>query len=326
MNITVHNGAAGVYSYGTDTVAYLRDSWLYSSGPVSHSVYASGNGTAYVSNVRTFSGGKRSSSFSGDSPAGYIHVSDSVAHTAGIGSAIFYALGEVYANNVVGVSENGPVLFMDGAQKAYLTNVEGSAGLLGGVAIFSSSIRTAGAILELTKSKLTAHGSTAPALWFGNTIIDVSIHSTALVAESGILVVANTSQITQDFDYYASLSDNPSILPAQVTVSIAESKLKGDLVAYNSSVINWSLSSHSSWTGAAYSGFGEGYFNVHLDRTSNWTLTKTTTVQNLTNADTSFSNIDSQGFNLYYNSTAILNGYLGGKTISLIGGGKAIPS
>jgi hypothetical protein len=325
VNITVHNGAANVYVYGSDSVVHVNNSWLYSSGPVSHGVYASGNGTAYVSNVQQFSGGRRSSAFSGDSPAGYIHVSDSVAHTTGIGSATFYALGEIYANNVVAISENGPTIFMDGTQKAYLTNCDTTAGLLGGVAIFSSMIRTSGAILSLKSSKITTLGADMPGLWFGNTIIDVSLYDTELVTASGILAVANYSQITQDFDYYASYLDNADLLPAEVSVKVEESTLMGDLVAYNSSSISWSLESHSSWTGGAYSGYGNAYFDIHLDRTSSWKLTNTTTLQNFTNEDTTLSNIDSQGFNIYYNTSAGLNGYLGGETIALIGGGKAIP-
>ncbi len=44
---------------------------------------------------------------------------------------------------------------MDGIQKAYLTNCETTAGLLGGVAIFSSATRTSGAILSLNSYKIT---------------------------------------------------------------------------------------------------------------------------------------------------------------------------
>ncbi|KUJ23658.1 uncharacterized protein LY89DRAFT_755618 [Mollisia scopiformis] len=321
VNVTVHNGAANIYVYGTGSVVHVDNAWLYSSGPVSHGVYASGNGTAYVSNVQHFSGGKRSSSFSGDSPAGYLHISDSVAHAAGIGSATFYALGEIYATNVVALSENGPTVFMDGAQKAYLTNCETTAGLLGGVAIFSSSTRESGAILSLDNSKITTLGP-IPGLWFGNVIIDVSLHASELVT-SGVLVVANYSQITQDFDYYADYSQQPNLQPAEVYVNVTESTLVGDLVAYNSSLISWSLSK-SSWMGTAYSGFGEAYFDVHLDN-STWTLTNSTMVQNLTDTDGSLSGIESQGFDVYYNASALLNEYLGGKTIALSGGGNAIP-
>jgi len=215
---------------------------------------------------------------------------------------------------------------MDGAQKAYLNNTETTAGLLGGVAIFSSSERESGAVLSLNSSKITVLPDTAPGLWFGNTIIEVSLYDTELVTTSGILVVANFSQITQDFDYYADYSQQPNLAPAEVFVNVAKSALVGDLVAFNSSYISWTLVEHSSWTGAAYSGFAEAYFDVYLDATSTWNLTNTTTVQNLTSEDTTLSNIYSGGFDIYYNASAVLNGYLGNKSISLSGGGSAIPS
>lgn len=322
----MHNGAANIYAYGTDTVVTVDHAWLYSSGPVSHGIYASGNGTVYASHVQQYSGGKRSSSFSGDSPAGYVHVSDSVAHAAGIGSATFYALGEIYADNVVSLSENGPVVFMDGTQKAYLTNCDATAGLLGGVAIFSSSERESGAILSLTSSKITTLGDTMPGLWFGNVIIDVSLNDTQLITSSGVLVVSNFSQITQDFDYYADYSQQPTLSPAEVYVTVAESDLVGDLVAYNGSSISWTLNSYSNWTGTAYSGYGDAYFDVYLDATSFWTLTNTTTIQNLTSEDSTLSNIYSNGFDLYYNANATGSASLKGQTISLNGGGSAIPS
>jgi hypothetical protein len=161
---------------------------------------------------------------------------------------------------------------------------------------------------------------------FGNTIIDVSLYDSELVTASGVLVVANFSQITQDFDYYADYSQQPNLEPAEVYVNVAESTLFGDLVAYNSSYISWSLVSHSSWTGAAYSGFEDAYFDVYLDHTSTWTLTKTTTVQNFTDEDPTLGNVYSGGFDVYYNKSAVLNGWLGGKTVALNGGGSAIPS
>ncbi len=120
--------------------------------------------------------------------------------------------------------------------------------------------------------------------------------------------------------------DNLNLLPAEVSVIVEESTLVGDLVAYTSNSISWSLSTHSSWTGAACSGFGQAYFDVTLDRTSSWTLTKTTSLQNFTDKDTTFSNIKSQGLDIYYNASAVGNKYSGGKTIALAEGGKAIPS
>lgn len=244
---------------------------------------------------------------------------------AGIGSATYYALGEIYAENVISHSDKGPVVFMDGKQNATLVNCDATAGLLGGVAIFSSAVRTAGAKLNLKDSKITTLGETMPGLWFGNIIIDVVIDNTQFNHTSGVLVSANYSQITQEFDHYAGYEENSSLKPALVSVKVKESKLEGDLVAYNGSFISWALGSYSSWTGRAYSGYGKAKFDVALDSTSKWTLTGSTTVQNFTNADKTLSNIRGNGHNLYYNSNALKNRWLKGRTIKLQGGGHAKP-
>lgn len=327
MNVTVHNGAANVYAYGTDTVVNVTNSWLYSSGPVSHGLYASGNATIYGSNIAHFSGGYRSSAFSGDSPKGVIHVSDSVAHTAGIGSATFYALGEIFADNVLSVSEKGPVVFMDGAQNVSIANSDCTAGLLGGLVIFSSQVRLSGASIDIRDSRIATTGGDAPVpgLWFGNTIADVRLSSVQVDTGGAALAVANYSQITQDFDYYASYADNSALAPAEVYVAVAESALAGDLVAYNGSYISWNLTAHSSWEGAAYSGFGESSVDVALDASSNWTLTADSYVQNLTDADGTLANIASGGFNVYYNASALLNAWLANATIAISGGGSVTP-
>lgn len=321
----MHNGAANIYSYGADTVVNVTDAWLYSSGPVSHGLYASGNGTIYGANLVHFSGGHRSSSFSGDSPKGVIHIRDSVAHSQGIGSATYYALGEIFADNVVSVSEQGPVVFMDGKQNVSLVNCDATAGLLGGIVIFSSSIREAGSSIKIVDSRITANGSDIPGLWFGNVIADVDLHNTQVDIQSGVLVVANFSQVTQDFDYYASYADNSDLSPAEVYITVSESSLVGDLVSYNQSYISWNLTEYSTWTGAAYSGYGTSYVDVALGSSSNWTLTATSYVQNFTNADESLANIVSNGYTLYYNSSALLNGWLGNRTISLSGNGVLSP-
>ncbi|KAH8898853.1 hypothetical protein GQ53DRAFT_817084 [Thozetella sp. PMI_491] len=325
VNVTVHNGAANLYAYGEGTVINVKDAWLYSSGPVSHGLYASGEGTIIGRNIKHFSGGFRSSSFAGDSPAGDIYVYDSVAHTQGIGSATYYALGTVHAENVISVAEKGPVVFADGPQNVTLVHCDGHAGLLGGAVYFSSMQRQSGANLHLIDSKITVTGSKAPGLWFGNTIANVTIQSSEIVTDSGVLVVANYSQITQDFDHYAGYSENNQLQPAQVTVQVTESTLRGDIVAYNGSSISWNIARYSSWSGAAYSGYGGAGLQVIIDGTSTWNLTRESKVQSLIVQDRSLKNIHSNGHTLHYDSDASANAWLKGKTVDLVGGGVAQP-
>ncbi|KAJ5798863.1 uncharacterized protein N7503_006368 [Penicillium pulvis] len=320
INVTVHNGAANVYVYGNNSYAYVSDTTLYSSGPVSHGLYAAGYGTVIGKNLQHYSGAYRSSSFAGDSPKGYVYVYDSVAHTAGIGSAIFYGQGTVYAENIIGHAQKAPIAFLDGAQ-IDIHDSDLTAGLLAGAVIFSSGDRESGSSIAFTGSRLTVLPENGAGLWFGNVIASASLVRSHINTTSGILVAANYSQVTQDFTYFAD-----STAPAEATVSVSECDLTGDLVAYNGSSISWTLGNYSSWTGSAYSGYEKAYFSVSLDATSTWTLTRDTVLTNFTDTDTTFSNIHSKGFNLYYDSSAKGSQWLKGSTKKMNGGGFLKPA
>ena len=325
LNVTTHNGAANLYSYGNGSYIYIASSILYSSGPAAHGLYAARHGTIVGKNLAHYSGGNRCSSFAGDGPAGYVFISDSTAHTSGIGSAIFYALGTITATNVIGYAEKSPALFSDGPQVSILTNCDLTAGLLGGTVMFSSMGRQTGAMLTFTNSKLTTLGSTMPALWFGNVIATAYLYSTAITTRSGILVIANYSQVTQEFNYYAGYPDNPNLSPAIVTIDVVECSLSGSLIVYNGSSISWNMSQYSVWNGNAYSGYGKSYISIYLDSTSRWNVTGDTVLQNLTLADNNLANINSNGYNLFYDSNSTANNWLNGTTVSLNGGGKLMP-
>ncbi|KAL4798794.1 hypothetical protein BDV19DRAFT_385877 [Aspergillus venezuelensis] len=312
-----------IFAYGSRTTVYVSNTDLYSSGPVSHGLYAAGNGTIYAENVRHYSGGNRCSSFSGDTPAGYVYVRDSIAHTAGIGSAIFYALGEIYGTNIVGVAEEAPTLFSDGGQKAAFENVDLTAGLLAGTVMFSSQTRLDGASISFTNSRLTTLTDDMPALWFGNVIANARIVATELNTTSGVLIVANSSQVTQSFDAFVGVEQNSAIQPAKASVLVADSMLVGDIVAYNGSSIRWNLTDHSAWTGtASTAGDGAGVFSVSLDETSTWSLTSDVALNEFTNADGNNTNIDSRGYSIYVGSSSTAEARPGTRTVSLPGGGQ----
>lgn len=326
LNITTHNGAANIYSYGNGSYVYIENSVLYSSGPAAHGLYAGGDGTIVGKNIAHYSGGNRCSSFAGDSPAGYVTIIDAFAHTTGIGSAIFYALGTITATNVVGYAEQSPALFSDGPQISTFFNCDLTAGLLGGTIVFSSMSRRSGAVLNFTDSKLTTLGSTMPALWFGNIIATAYLYNTVIKTKSGILVTANYSQVTQEFNYYAGYPDNSQLSPAIVAINVVECSLYGSLIAYNGSSINWILNQHSTWNGSAYSGYGQVNISVSLDSTSTWFVTGNTALQNLTLANNNWTNIYSNGYNITYDPTSPANDWLNRTTVVLNGGGQLTPA
>ncbi|KAL2844856.1 hypothetical protein BJX68DRAFT_269392 [Aspergillus pseudodeflectus] len=327
VNITTHNGAANVFAYGTDTVAYIDNAWLYSSGPTSHALYAAGNGTVHGKNIHTFSGGNRCSAFSGDTPAGYVYVEDSIAHTTGIGSAIGFAVKHLNFTNVIGYAEQAPVLFTIGEGEAVATNCDLTGGLLGGAVTFSISKDTQAYPFELTlvNTKLKVLGD-GPGLWYGSVYANTYVQSSQILAESGILAVANFSTITEAFNFYTGYETSGNIVAtADSRVYVEESALSGDLVAYNGSTLGFSFKEHSYWSGRAYIGYGDAELGVSLDKTSIWNVTGNTALKNFTNADTSFSNVKSNGFSITYDRHAPANKALKGKTIKLAGGGTVSP-
>lgn len=123
----------------------------------------------------------------------------------------------------------------------------------------------------------------------------------------------------------AGYEENSAIAPAEVTVTVSESVIPGNIVAYNGSIVNFALTDYSSWTGAALWGYGNASITVSLDSTSNWTLIADSMVQNLTTASGNLSQIFSNGFNLFYNSSAPANSWLRNQTVTLQGGGKIAP-
>lgn len=328
VNITTHNGAANIFTYGTGSIVYLDDVWSYSSGPVAHGFYAAGNGTIQISNVKAYSGGTRSSIFSGDNPAGFIHASNGIVHADGVGSAICYALGLCNVTNVIGLSSHGPAMFMDGTQTAMWKNCDLTAGLLGGFVMFSDPFagKVSGAVATLDHSRLTTLDKTMPAFWFGNVAATVNVLSSEINTTSNILAVANYSLITQDFNQYGGYADDNTVQAADALINVEDSILTGDIVAYNGSTITVNLANYSAWTGNAYSGYGTVQFGVTLDKTSNWTLTGNTTLYNFTDEDTTYSNVQSNGFHILYNASATASQTLNGQTVGLPGGGSLSPA
>lgn len=218
------------------------------------------------------------------------------------------------------MAEKAPIAFADGAH-IDIRNSHLTAGFLAGAVIFSSGERQSGSELNLTNSCLSVRTEDGAGLWFGNVIATANLVSTQINIAPGILVVANYSQVTQDFNYFAN-----STGAAEATIMVSESNLNGDLVAYNGSSINWSLSNHSTWTCTAYSAYRESSFSVSLDATSSWTMTSDTILTNFSNADKSMSNVYSEGFNLYYDSHSISNRWLAGTTKKMHGGGHLKPA
>lgn len=98
--------------------------------------------------------------------------------------------------------------------------------------------------------------------------------------------------------------------------------LSGSIYVDAISTASLSLSS-TTLTSAINSANTAKSVSLSLSSDSTWSLTGDSYLTSLSDADTSLSNIQSNGYNIYYKSSS--NSWLNGATIALNGGGKLIP-
>ena len=102
-------------------------------------------------------------------------------------------------------------------------------------------------------------------------------------------------------------------------------KYSGDITCDKSSKVKLVLTEGSSYSGAFDAKGAAAYSKVYLSRNSAWNVTGDSHIDSLRNGDKKCRNIKSNGHTVYYDKNREANDWLGGKTLSLPGGGKLQP-
>jgi hypothetical protein len=85
------------------------------------------------------------------------------------------------------------------------------------------------------------------------------------------------------------------------------------------------LKNGSSLTGAINKAKTAKSVTLSLDSSSTWNVTADSYITALTDADSTISNIKGNGHTVYYDNGNNANAWLGGRTVSLTGGGTLKP-
>ena len=91
----------------------------------------------------------------------------------------------------------------------------------------------------------------------------------------------------------------------EVVLNAKNQKIQGDILVDNISTLNLSLKNGSSYTGAINNGNTAKLIDIKLDRNSSITLTGDSYITSLEDDDSSYSNINFNGYKLYVNGVAI---------------------
>jgi len=309
---TSATGSNAVFATGTDAKINISDSTITTTGSSSaRGLDATYGGYINASNVVIVTSGGSCAAVATDRGGGTVIATGSSLETNGSGSPVIYTTGDITVSDSTGTAPAAQLVVVEGKNTATVTDstlYATGAGNRGttdvcGVMIYQSqsgdaeegtgTFTASGSTLTILSS--SSYYTTAPMFFVTNTDAVINLTNTTLSYGSGILLDAEG---TSEWGTSGSNGGN-------VTFNATSQILDGDIVldALSSLVLN--LTESSAYTGTINGANTASSVTLTLDATSSITLTGDSYVTSLTDADTTYSNINLNGYTLYVNGTAL---------------------
>lgn len=262
-------------------------------------------------NVNISTEGGSCATLATDRGEGTVIAKNSVLSTKGAGSPVIYSTGDISIENTKGTATGAQMAVIEGKNTAKVTNSTLSCSGKGnrnnadncGIMIYQSMSGDAGegtgtftsknSTLEITSD--SSYYTSAPFFFVTNTKAVINLEQNTLKYGSGVLLkVAATSQ-------WGKTGSNGG----EVTFNMTKQEAKGNIEVDNISTLEMNLKQGSKLETTINSANTAKSITLNIDSTSTLTLTGDCYVTSLTDEDTSYSNINFNGYKLYVNGTAI---------------------
>lgn len=312
-------GSNGVFATGTDAKITVKDTTIVTKSNSSRGLDATLGGSVTGTNVKITTSGAHCAALATDRGGGTIKATSSTLNTSGDGSPCIYSTGDITAVKCTGKATGSQIAVVEGKNSITLSNCTLTGAGKDGVMLYQSTSGDAEvgtAVFTATSSKLKTT-STGPMFYVTNTDAVVNLKNTTLSFSSGVLVKASGNN-TNNWG-------TPGKNGGKLEFNAKKQTLKGDIVCDEISSVDLSLKSSSEFTGAIDTE-NTGDVSLTLDKSSVWNVTADSYVTSLTDSDSTFTNIKSNGNTIYYDATNAANSALNGKTIYLSDGGKITPA
>ena len=308
---TSANGSNAVFSTGENSKIYISDSTITTSGESSsRGLDATYGGYIEADNVNITTQGDSCATLATDRGEGTVKAKNSTLETNGSGSPIIYSTGDISLSNSKGSANGSQMVVIEGKNSASVTDSTLSASANGnrgdtdicGVMIYQSMSGDAdegtGTFTSenstLSISKDSKYYESAPMFFVTNTDAEINLTNTKLSFGSGTLLNVKGT------DEWGTSGSNGG----NVTLNATNQTLKGDIEADDISTLSVNLKS-STFEGSINNSNSAKEISLTLDKDSKIKLTADTYVTSLDDSDSSYSNIDFNGYKLYVNSKAV---------------------
>lgn len=309
------DGANAVFSTGKDSVVDVENVTIHTKNNSSRGLDATYGGTINAKNVDITTEGAHCGALATDRGEGNVIVDTATINTSGEGSPCIYSTGNIQLTNGTGVATGSEIAVVEGKNSITLNNADLTGYKQHGVMLYQSFSGDAG-VGEATftaKDSTLNNKSDGPMFYITNTTATANLENTKL-RQSGDTLVNVTS------DRWGKAGSNGG----NFTLNATNQALNGKVLANSISEVTLNLQDKSTFTGSINEDKAAKSATISLSKDSVWNVTSNSYVTKITDQDSRFKNINSNGHNIYYDRAS--NANLNGKTFKLKNDGYLTPA
>lgn len=297
--------ANGVFAYANGTIN-LTNTNIKTTSNNSGAIMVTGGGKLNATNVTAETDGNLSAPIRSDRGGGIMIVNGGKYTANGIGSPVIYSTANVTVNNATLISTKSEGAVVEGKNSITLNNVNltdtnttlnGNSETYKNIFIYQSMSGDADEGLASFSAKDSTITTNK-----GDTIFVTNTKATISLTNNKIINNDSTGAFLriQSGKWGRSGSNG-----GDLTLNANNQIINGDIFVDNISTLNMKLTNGSNYTGKINGNNTAKNITLSLDSTSKIKLTGDTYVNTLEDADSSYSNINFNGYKLYVNGIAI---------------------
>lgn len=313
---TTADGANGVFSYGGSattnnsssdkTTVNISNTKITTSGDNAGGIMTTGGGTTNASNLTIETSGTSSAAIRSDRGGGNVNVDGGTYKTTGKGSPSVYSTANITVSNARLTSTASEGVVIEGKNSVSLNNVtltdtnntlNGQSTTYKNIFLYQSMSGDASVGTATFSAKdsniITNQGDT---FYVTNTTATIILENNTITNndKSG-----NFLRIKEDS--WGSNGSNGG----NVTLTLTNQKINGNIDVDSISTLDMTLNNNSYYEGAINTNNTAQEITLKIDKNSKIKLTADTYVTSLEDEDTTYANIDFNGYKLYVNNKLV---------------------
>ena len=317
-NLTIKNatittdatGANGVFSYGGSattnnssgdgTTVNISNSTITTSKDNSGGIMTTGGGTMNATNLTINTAGTSSAAIRSDRGGGTVTVNKGTYKTTGKGSPTIYSTADITVKNAKLIATASEGVVIEGKNSVTLENVKltdtnntlnGQSTTYKNIFIYQSMSGDADTgTAEFSSKNSTIVTNKGDSIYVTNTKANITLENNKFTNKD---TTGNFLRIQKDS------WGNSGSNGGDVSLKLINQKVSGNIVVDSISILNMELTQSSSYEGTINSNNEAKEIKLILDSNSKIKLTGDSYISELEDADSTYSNIDLNGYKLY---------------------------